>query len=153
MSLPEKELRRRMKLQQQVANDSPTQLVSKSFRSVEARVARRNSLANVPHLLESDSDSPSGLMLARRSLSDRFRLQEGGMEISPMSDLANNFSSSTLSPSPWRLSGKPKKLAFKVESSPEDENFNTSAANSSAMDSSMDSNGFLFILFWQWTLI
>ena len=29
-----------------------------------------------------------------------------GMEISPMSDLANNFSSSTLSPSPWRLSGK-----------------------------------------------
>jgi len=140
MSLPEKELRRRMKLQQQVANDSPTQLVSKSFRSVEARVARRNSLANVPHLLESDSDSPSGLMLARRSLSDRFRLQEGGMEISPMSDLANNFSSSTLSPSPWRLSGKPKKLAFKVESSPEDENFNTSAANSSAMDSSMDSN-------------
>ena len=32
--------------------------------------------------------------------------QEGGMEISPMSDLANNFSSSTLSPSPWRLSGK-----------------------------------------------
>ena len=96
--------------------------------------------------------------------------QEGGMEISPMSDLANNFSSSTLSPSPWRLSGKvgssfgwnwtlntfllqPKKLAFKVESSPEDENFNTSAANSSAMDSSMDSNGFLFILFWQWTLI
>ena len=36
-----------------------------------------------------------------------------GMEISPMSDLANNFSSSSLSPSPWRLSGKPKKLAFK----------------------------------------
>jgi len=130
-----------MKLQQQVANDSPTQLVSKSFRSVEARVARRNSLANVPHLLESDSDSPSGLMLARRSLSDRFKLQEGGMGISPMSDLANNFSSSTLSPSPWRLSGKPKKLAFKGESSPEDENFNTSsAAKSSVMDSSLDSN-------------
>lgn len=89
MSLPEKELRRRMKLQQQVANDSPTQLVSKSFRSVEARIARRNSLASTPQLLESE-DSPS-LMLARRSLSDRFKLQEGGMmgmEISPMSDLA-----------------------------------------------------------------
>ena len=37
---------------------------------------------------------------------------------------------------------QPKKLAFKVESSPEDENFNTSsAANSSVMDSSLDSNG------------
>jgi len=148
MSLPEKELRRRMKLQQQVANDSPTQLVSKSFRSVEARIARRNSLASAPQLLESE-DSPS-LMLARRSLSDRFKLQEGGtmgMEISPMSDLANNFSSSTLSPSPWRLSGKPKKLAFKVESSPEEDNLDTSAlstafsaAKPGVMDSSLDSN-------------
>ena len=50
-------------------------LLCSLVRSVEARVARRNSLANVPHLLESDSDSPSGLMLARRSLSDRFKLQ------------------------------------------------------------------------------
>jgi len=146
MSLPEKEFLRRMKLQQQVANDSPTQLVSKSFRSVEAQMARRNSLAtaSAPHILESE-DSP--LMFARRSLSERFKLQEGGtmgMEISPMSDLANNFSSSSLSPSPWRLSGKPKKLAFKVESSPEDENLDKSnsysATKTGIMDSSLDSN-------------
>ena len=67
-----------------------------------------------------------------------------GMEISPMSDLANNFSSSSLSPSPWRLSGKPKKLAFKVESSPEDENLDKSnsysATKTGIMDSSLDSN-------------
>merc|ERR1719180_202716 len=69
-----------------------------------------------------------------------------GMEISPMSDLANNFSSSTLSPSPWRLSGKPKKLAFKVGSSPEEDNLDISATTTFSsskpglMESSLDSN-------------
>ena len=56
-------------------NSKTTLSILSLVRSVEARVARRNSLANVPHLLDSDSDSPSGLMLARRSLSDRFKLQ------------------------------------------------------------------------------
>ena len=34
-----------------------------------------------------------------------------GMEISPMSDLANNLSSSSLSPSPWLMKGKVGPLA------------------------------------------
>ena len=42
-------------------------------RSVEARIARGNSLASAPQLLESEDSS--SLMLARRSLSDRFKLQ------------------------------------------------------------------------------
>ena len=83
-----------------------------------------------------------------------------GMEISPMSDLANNLSSSSLSPSPWLMKGKvgpsaskamlslcffqPKKLAFALESSPEDNSdspISYSAAKTSVMDSSIDSNG------------
>merc|ERR1719462_998591 len=66
-----------------------------------------------------------------------------GMEISPMSDLANNLSSSSLSPSPWLMKGKPKKLAFALESSPEDNPdspISYSAAKTSVMDSSIDSN-------------
>jgi len=134
-----------MRLQQQVANDSPSQLVSRTFRSVEAKVARRNSLASVPNLNES-TEAGSPFALARRSLSAQLQLQEPGtmgMEISPMSDLANNLSSSSLSPSPWLMKGKPKKLAFALESSPEDNPdspISYSAAKTSVMDSSIDSN-------------
>ena len=86
-----------MRLQQQVANDSPSQLVSRTFRfafdsplflsanisiltdlirSVEAKVARRNSLASVPNLNES-TEAGSPFALARRSLSAQLQLQVG----------------------------------------------------------------------------
>ena len=148
-------------------------------RSVEARVARRNSLANVPHLLESDSDSPSGLMLARRSLSDRFKLQviikadvsyivhpiiypfrrrEGWgsaqcqtwqiisaaqLSLPPRGDYLARLVHHLIKLNAQNIFIlQPKKLAFKGESSPEDENFNTSSATkSSVMDSSFESNG------------
>ena len=53
-----------------------TSILTDLIRSVEAKVARRNSLASVPNLNES-TEAGSPFALARRSLSAQLQLQVG----------------------------------------------------------------------------